>query len=137
MPKAIRKIMIELLKYGPCDLYCGACGATDCGGCQSEGIDDWVRNCKFRLCSHQKNIDFWCYCSNYPGKELKAFTNDQWPHHWTIASNLEFIKQNGTDEWLRAQEQEWACQNCQSEIKWYQKICKCGHALNAWIVPEQ
>ena len=25
-------------QYGPCGLYCGACGATDCGGCQSSNV---------------------------------------------------------------------------------------------------
>ena len=62
--------------------------------------------------------------------------NDKWPHHWTMADSLQFIKKNGVDAWLRDQKKEWSYKNCGSEIKWYQKMCSCGQQLNGWEVPD-
>lgn len=122
-------------QYGPCGLYCGACGATDCGGCQSDRIDVYVERCKFRQCSMDKDVEFCCFCSEYPCTQLHEFMNDQWPHHSTIGPNLETIKKNGKQEWLRAQKKEWSCNNCGAEINWYQRTCRCGAQLDAWDVP--
>jgi hypothetical protein len=123
-------------KYGPCGLYCGACGAEDCGGCQSDRIDETITNCKFRGCTMEKGIDFCCYCDEYPCRELRDFMNDEWPHHWTVELNLEFIKEKGVEEWLEAQKKEWSCKACGVETVWYQKECRCGQDLEAWDVPE-
>lgn len=123
------------MQYGPCGLFCGACGAEDCGGCSSNFIDDWVRQCKFRNCSREREIDFCCFCGNYPCKELHEFMNDKWPHHWTMESNLEYIKNNGVEKWLDSQKKEWSCSSCGSGIMWYQKKCSCGQRLNAWDLP--
>lgn len=122
--------------YGPCGLYCGACGATDCGGCLSNRIDDWVKKCTFRQCSADRKVDFCCFCHRYPCRELAAFMSDQWPHHWTMAANLEYIETRGVDAWLTAQKEEWSCRGCGSGIYWYQGECTCGRKLKAWKVPE-
>jgi len=45
-------------QYGPCGLFCGACGAEDCAGCGEPPVDDTIRNCKFRICSMDKKIEF-------------------------------------------------------------------------------
>jgi hypothetical protein len=84
----------------------------------------------------EKGIDFCCYCDEYPCEELHDFMNDEWPHHWTIKSNLEYINKNGVDKWLKAQQQEWSCKSCGAETNWYQKECKCGQDLDAWDVPD-
>jgi hypothetical protein len=49
--------------------------------------------------------------------------------------NLEFIKEHGKQEWLKAQESEWFCKSCGVEVKWYQNECACGQQLDAWDVP--
>lgn len=123
-------------QYGPCGIYCGACGATDCDGCGSVRIDDWVKNCKFRICASDKKLESCSFCSEYPCEELDVFMHDKWSHHWTMAPNLEYIKNNGIEKWLQSQKQEWVCKHCGSEIKWYQKTCQCGQQLNAWDLPE-
>ena len=82
-------------QYGPCGLYCGACGAEDCGDCRSDNIDEYVEQCKFRRCTGDKRIDFCCFCDDYPCRELHDFMHDKWTHHWTMEPNLEYIKKNG------------------------------------------
>jgi hypothetical protein len=123
-------------QYGPCGLYCGACGAPDCGGCQSSNVDDSIEQCKFRRCSKDKNVEFCCLCSEYPCGELHDFMHDQWPHHGTMEPNLAYVKENGKKAWLQAQEEEWSCKRCGAEIKWYQRKCVCGQLLGAWDVPQ-
>ena len=122
-------------QYGPCGLYCGACGATDCGGCRSDRADETAGQCKFRRCSREKNIEFCCFCGEYPCKELHTFMHDEWPHHWTMEPNLEYIRAHGRQAWLAAQEQQWSCPNCGAQIFWFQKSCSCGQALEAWELP--
>jgi hypothetical protein len=127
--------MTKELQYGPCGLFCGACGEDDCTRCGDPPVDDTIRNCKFRNCSRDKKLEFCCFCSEYPCKELLERMNDQWPHHWTQKSNLEYIKKNGKEKWLQVQRKEWACKICGTEIKWYQKKCNCGQILKAWNPP--
>ena len=123
-------------QFGPCGLYCGACGATDCDGCLSDDVDEYVQQCKFRRCTHDKNLEFCCFCDEYPCAALKQFMTDEWPHHWTMEPNLEYIKTHGKDKWLQVQRKEWQCTSCGAEIKWYQRTCTCGKQLDAWDVPE-
>lgn len=62
--------------------------------------------------------------------------NDEWPHHWTMEANLEFIKKNGLEKWLKAKKKEWSCRSCGRRVYWYQKECSCGRKLEAWELPE-
>ena len=121
--------------YGPCGLYCRACGDKNCTGCQSNTVDKYVSNCKFRTCAKEKGLEFCCFCSDYPCKELKEFMTDKWPHHWTMKPNLTYIKKHGTENWLKAQDKEWSCDSCGNHIMWYQEKCKCGKQLDAWDIP--
>ena len=122
-------------QYGPCGLFCGACGATDCDGCQSDNVDEYVSKCRFRTCTKERGLSFCCFCEDYPCKELNEFMNDKWPHHWTMEPNLEYIMKNGVKRWLRVQRKEWSCHSCGAERKWYQRMCSCGQHLEAWDVP--
>lgn len=126
---------MKSLQYGPCGLYCGACGSEDCDGCHSERVDDWAKECKFRKCARGRGLDFCCYCTEYPCRELHAFMHDTWPHHGPMEGNLKYIKKNGVERWLQLQREEWSCVRCGAEIKWYQKVCVCGKQLEAWILP--
>jgi predicted RNA-binding Zn-ribbon protein involved in translation (DUF1610 family) len=61
--------------------------------------------------------------------------SDEWPHHWTMKPNLEYIKENGREKWLAAQREKWTCPGCGAEIIWYQKECRCGQPLEGWDLP--
>lgn len=123
-------------QYGPCGIYCGACGTTDCYGCHSDKVDEYVLNCFFRKCAKEKHVEFCCDCEDYPCTYLYEFMTDEWPHHWTIKSSLQFIKKHGKEKWLKDQKIEWSCLNCHARTAWYQKQCECGQNLKAWDLPE-
>jgi hypothetical protein len=122
-------------RYGPCGLYCGACGAPDCDGCRSDRTDDLVKTCRFKRCAAEKQVDFCCFCDEFPCRPLDGFMIDEWPHHWTMKPNLENIRKNGLDKWLGRQKEEWSCPGCGAEIIWYQKTCGCGRPLDGWDLP--
>lgn len=121
--------------YGSCGIYCGACRADDCGGCLVRQKEDTVNGCKFRQCADRKEVEFCCFCDEYPCQGLAEFMNDKWPHHHTIEANLNCIKSGGKEAWLKLQKQQWTCADCGGQIYWYQKTCKCGHKLDAWDLP--
>ena len=123
-------------QYGPCGIYCGACGADDCGGCRSDRTDQYVEKCRFRTCTREKGLNFCYSCADYSCQDIHGFMNDEWPHHWTMETNLEFIKKNGLEKWLENQKKEWSCQSCAKRIYWYQKECSCGRKLESWELPE-
>ena len=126
---------MKSLNCGPCGLYCGACGATDCDGCRSDRVDDWVRQCPFRTCAGEKHLAFCCHCSDFPCIKLSGFMTDKWPHHWTMRPNLDHIRERGVDDWLQAQKQTWSCDACGAGTYWYQRKCSCGKLLAAWDLP--
>ncbi len=135
-PTGVTKKGKKTGQYGPCGLYCGACGAGDCGGCQTDNHDNCVTDCHFRKCANNKSLKSCAFCEKCPCPKLAEFMTDKWPHHWTVKSNLEYIKNNGMENWLKSQEKEWTCKKCNEPIYWYQTTCSCGNILNSWKLPK-
>jgi hypothetical protein len=127
MNRSHESIPVKENQYGPCGLYCGACGAKDCDGCRSDRTDDLVKACRFKKCAGEKQVEFCCFCDDFPCRPLDEFMADEWPHHWTMKPNL--------DNWLGRQKEVWSCPGCGAEIIWYQKECRCGQALEGWDLP--
>jgi hypothetical protein len=91
----------------PCGSYCRPCGASDCGGCQSNVIDDHIDQCLYRQCTKDKGIEFCRFYSKYPCTDAHEFMKNKWHHHWTIiVPYLKFIKKHGKKKWLLAQESD-------------------------------
>lgn len=137
-----------------CGLNCGACpvgranemndteaitkfaeewGTTvedlSCTGCKTENTAEFCTNCKMRLCARDKNIEFCIECSEYPCKDITDFRNDKASHHSAVFSNLQKIKENGVDEWLKNEKIRWSC-GCSTSFTWYSETCgKCGAKL--------
>ncbi|MFC1563566.1 DUF3795 domain-containing protein [candidate division KSB1 bacterium] len=132
----LEQIRIKSTQFGPCGLYCGACGAEDCNGCQSDKIDEYIVNCQFRKCAAEKGIALCCYCNEYPCPDLREYMNDKWPHHRTIDSNMKQIKEHGTKKWIENQQKKWSCGSCTSRIFWYQEKCSCGQDLEHFEAPK-
>jgi hypothetical protein len=123
--------------YAPCGLYCGACGEPGCIGCVDGNELDWIKTCEFRICARDRGIDLCCFCDEFPCDPLDRFMHDPWPHHNSIRGNFDFILEHGVDKWLEAQNEEWSCDVCGGEIRWYQKKCSCGNEIDGWDLPEE
>ena len=80
-------------QYGECGLYCGGCGATDCDGCRSDRVDETVGRCTFRRCSRERNVEFCCFCGEYPCKELHTYI-----HARSMAAPLDYGAESGVHQ---------------------------------------
>ncbi len=140
-----------------CGLYCGACsvlkayetGHKDemalfwsdeaglelkCHGCKSDTVFINCANCRIRNCAINKKIERCIECQEFPcnlmnADEMKLFL-DKLPHLNTIANNLTTIKKFGVNHWLKEQDDQWKCPQCQTGFSWYAANCsKCGRDL--------
>ena len=132
-----------------CGLYCGACdvlianwnGTIDelaqawdmhpddlrCWGCKSDTVCIYCTDCTIRQCAQSRQIEFCFECEDFPCDGLMAFRRDGNSHHALVLHNLRFIRGQGLDRWLEAQQARWTCPTCQTGYGWYDQKCpNCG-----------
>ena len=117
-----------------CGLFCGACkiflstrnGTLDklsnetnipvellrCKGCRSTEVSLFCKNCAMKKCCLQKKVSTCADCDEFPCSVLKAFENDQHPHHNGVIKSLEDLNRNGEIKWLEIQRDRWSCNYC-------------------------
>lgn len=117
----------------PCGMNCGLCSAYQrkvkrCGGCHGEDNTKPVYcvSCVIKNCpTIQSNATGFCYdCKTYPCRRLKnldaRYTRK---YHMSMLQNLEAIKKNGLDAFVKAEAKRWACRNCGTTICVHQHMC--------------
>lgn len=132
-----------------CGLYCGACETLVaneenkveelamirgrkpqdlvCNGCKTSKNTSFCSKCKIKKCAREKNVEFCSECPEYPCPQLLSFRDDQYPHHSIIIKNLDELKKNGPESWLKEQASRWSCPKCGAKYSWYSGKCKqCG-----------
>lgn len=132
-----------------CGLYCGACevlllgekGLLEekagewkrkpedlrCQGCKSDVISVYCRNCDIKMCAEGRGVEYCFECPDFPCPVLKEFRNDEYAHHSVVFHNLNLIREQGLESWLKAQEKRWSCPECGEKFSWYDKKCsRCG-----------
>jgi len=138
---------------GKCGLYCGACpfylGTKDpnykeefkqengqweedwyCLGCGNLDEKSWGNQCLITQCAVSKSVMYCHTCDEYPCEKLIAFSQDNYPHHHTVISGSNRMKEIGCDAWLEEQEKRWACTVCKKPFGWYAKTCmSCGNKV--------
>lgn len=143
-----------------CGLYCGACEALlatrrdevedlarrldlevedlRCGGCISDVISKWCRDCHIRECALSREVDYCFECPDHPCDDLLSFAADRHSHHSVVLVNLEGMKNRGVDAWLREQESRWSCPGCGRPHSWYDQSCPaCGADLYSCVDEER
>ena len=112
---------------GGCGLYCYACPVESCKGCISETIEEWCCDCLLKHCVLKRGLETCAFCEEYPCDMLTDFNNDKYPHHSTVIPNLDVIRKQGIENWMREQDQRWRCTECGTRFTWYDETCKsCG-----------
>ena len=138
-----------------CGIYCGACsirkhGETGdgdafiaccgsvpkseltCSGCKSKTLYMACRGCEIRDCAVDRGLTHCADCANYPCRIYKKWYSAAkiLPHVREAAVNLETIKRDGNETWLKTQEKRWSCPECGAAHSWYTATCdKCGQNL--------
>ncbi|SHE79425.1 DUF3795 domain-containing protein [Alkalibacter saccharofermentans] len=66
-----------------------------------------------------------CYkCDKFPCKRLKALDKRyRTKYHMSMIENLQYIKENGMDAFLKRQEEIWKCQRCGGAICCHNGLC--------------
>jgi rRNA maturation endonuclease Nob1 len=101
-----------------------------CHGCKSRVNAVYCVDCDIKRCAENKQVEYCFECDEYPCSRLVDFKNDEHPHHSIVLQNLNFIQEQGVDEWLRVQKTRWSCANCGTSFTWYAQVCKmCGGEL--------
>jgi len=145
-------VLVNKNLVGRCGLYCGACivyrAGKDseelqrrvaerqkckpeeirCEGCQTvlaNGWDvkgeEWGKNCKTVKCLETKGLNFCYECAEYP--DCEKFGEN-------LMENLDAIKADKVEEWLREEEEKWRCQKCGKPIAMHLTECHwCGAKL--------
>jgi hypothetical protein len=125
----------------PCGMNCGVCasylamksdlkkkgiGKTYCAGCLPGG-----KNCHYkRQCDLLgKGLVRFCYeCEDFPCQRLKALDKRYRTfYHMSMIENLEYIKDNGINQFLEREQEQWRCPECGGVICCHNGICfNCG-----------
>lgn len=76
-----------------------------------------------------KGLVRFCYeCHEYPCKRLKALDQRyRTKYHMSMIENLEYIKENGIESFLKKEESTWSCPSCGGIICCHNGLCmKCN-----------
>lgn len=98
-----------------------------CAGCRPRG-----KNCAFlkKQCAKLSNGEVaFCYkCADFPCRRLKTIDERYRSRYRTsLIENLNFIKANGIDEFLKNQHAVWGCKTCGELICCHNGVCySCG-----------
>lgn len=117
----------------PCGMNCGICLAfqrekNSCPGCRFEGRGKpaGCKNCVIINCPHlAKTTSKFCYdCSQYPCARLKQLDKRYRKNYgMSMLENLEYIKEEGIDEFVIFETQRRRCENCGGDICIHRSKC--------------
>lgn len=117
----------------PCGMNCGICLAflrekNTCKGCRGPDTDKpgscircIIRNCEFIV----KSESSFCYdCQNYPCARLKQLDKRyKTKYHMSMIENLNYIKIEGLDKFVKKEHDRWLCDKCGGMICVHREYC--------------
>jgi hypothetical protein len=131
----------------PCGMNCGLCISylamkndlnnrgfkrKYCVGCLPRG-----KNCTF-MGHHcdllEKGLVRFCYeCENFPCRRLKALDKRyRTKYHMSMIENLEFIKEQGMERFLKKEETKWHCPDCNGVTCCHNGLCLSCNLEKLW-----
>ena len=135
--KELIQVMEEKL-IAPCGMNCRLCIAyqfrendfnkqgfhrTYCPGCVPRGENCTHMGSKCELLG-KGEVRFCSECESFPCKRLKALDNRyRTKYHMSMIENLQFIKENGMDEFLENENIKWQCPVCGEVICCHNGLC--------------
>jgi len=133
-----------------CGLYCEACNLyigtnedpqrlkmmaalfevseeeVKCYGCRADKRGPYCQTCKMFPCAADRGIGFCVECEDYPCEDLKHFQSEM-PHRIELWDDLDQIKADGCENWLKNVRTKYACPKCGTINSAYDPACrKCG-----------
>jgi hypothetical protein len=133
---------MEMTLIAPCGMNCAVCSAflaqkydlkkqgimkSYCAGCRPRG-----KNCAFmrKSCERLGNglVQYCFECTEYPCRRLKHLDKRyRTNYHMSMIENLDSIKEQGIEQFLKREEEKWRCPECGGTISCHGGLCfKCG-----------
>lgn len=127
--------MEEYRLVAPCGMNCKLCQAYQgkglkCYGCGNGGERKSCQNCSILKCENKNNFCF--ECKNYPCNRLKKL-NKRYKirYRMSMLENLEFIKTNGINKFIKQQDEKYKCDKCGKLRTVHQEYCiHCSNVKN-------
>ena len=130
--------MMEEKLIAPCGMNCGICvsylamtndlkkkgfGKKYCPGCRPRG-----KNCAFMKGNCDligKGLVQFCYeCGEYPCRRLKVLDKRyRTQYHMSMIENLNFIKEQGMNKFLKKEAAKWQCRECGAVVCCHNGLC--------------
>ena len=98
-----------------------------CAGCRPRG-----KNCAFmkKSCERLGNglVQYCFECTEYPCRRLNNLDKRyRTNYHMSMIENLDSIKEQGMEQFLKREEEKWRCPECGGTISCHGGLCfKCG-----------
>jgi len=108
-------------------------GEVRCNGCLSDRVLPQCVDCRhgFRGCAEDKGVT-WCFqCPEMPCQRLRDFLDihvvNGISHHAHVIDNLQYMKENGVEKWVKKQEEASCCPECGKKVYWFGRECPQCH----------
>jgi len=131
----------------PCGMNCGICGGyraytnntpkvpykiSHCPGCRPRN-----KQCAFiiKRCSKlmNKELDFCHECDDFPCDSLQRLDkNYRKRFNMSMIENLIYIRDNGMEEFLKIQQEKYACNTCEQLVSVHSGKCYSCDEINGW-----
>lgn len=100
-----------------------------CEGCLSDKVAAHCASCRhgFRQCAADHGVT-WCFqCTEFPCQRLEDFKDvhvvNGISHHVHLVEELRYMKEHGTENWLKMQENKGKCPACGNMLYWFDRRC--------------
>lgn len=117
----------------PCGMNCRLCigfqrDKNKCLGCRYEDAILYVtkesRHCVIKSCQKKSDKGYCFECESYPCRRLKDLDKRyRTKYHMSMLENLEYIRQQGINSFIDAEEQRWTCPTCQQILCVHRPNC--------------
>lgn len=97
-----------------------------CDGCRADIVSKHCRTCEIKECAVAKGYDSCADCMEMPCNILKEF-QCKMPHRAELFDSLEYLKENGIEEWETKMHEDYECDICGTMNSPYYIKCRvCG-----------
>ena len=134
-----RKLKAQLI--APCGMNCGVCMAylrekNKCPGCRAADTDKPLScvRCRIKNCETiEKSKSKLCFeCVKTCARLKQLDKRYRTKYHMSMIENLEFIRDNGMDKFLRWQTEKYKCPACGGILSTHNGKCyQCQH-IESW-----
>jgi hypothetical protein len=125
--------VMQKSQIAPCGMNCGICLAylrdkNKCKGCwaPNDNKPKGRANCVIRNCEILNTLDSkFCYdCQKFPCARLKQLDKRyRTKYKMSMLDNLENIKANGFDKFIKEEHDRWLCNSCGGTICVHRGFC--------------